>query len=325
MKIVKAAFCSWFGTAMVCAAAFLPTMGHAAYPERPVTLVVPMAPGGSSDTASRILGNLLAEKWGQTVLIENKPGGSAAIGAAAVAKAQGDGYTLLVALLSTATIELFLKNPGFDRDRDLIPITQFAKGDYVLSIATKVPASTLPEFVDYARKNPDRVFHGAFGDGARMAFDGFVLANGLKIENVRYRGESLALNALIAGEVDVVLSSLTGARPFIEAGRIKPLAVPAKDRSPIVPDIPTANETGIKGFEADFWFGFMAPAGTPQAVREKIAADVAEVLARPEVQKRFQDLGLLAVSSSPDEFGQLIKYESERWVDVARHAGIEPQ
>ncbi|KCB27738.1 tripartite tricarboxylate transporter family receptor [Bordetella hinzii CA90 BAL1384] len=318
---------AWARLALLSCSLFAaaPVLAEGSYPERPVKVVVPFAPGGSSDTATRILGQLLGEKWGQTVIIENKPGASGSIGAMHVAKAANDGYTLLVAPVSIGTVDLVLKNPGFKRDQDLTPVTQFAKGDYVLAVARDLPVKTLPEFVEYVRARPNAVFHGAFGDASRLAFMGFAQANGIEPTNVNYRGESPALNALMTGEVQAVLATLVGARPFIEAGRIKALAIPSSARSPIVPDIPTAAETGIKGFDADFWFGLMAPAGLAEARRQKIASDVMEITARPEVRKRFQELGLIATASGADDFAKVVKYESERWVEVARRAGIEPQ
>lgn len=328
MNSNKRSFCTWASRALagcMLLTALPGVAAAAAYPEKAVRLVVPFAPGGSSDTASRILAGLLGEKWKQTVIIENKPGASGSLGAMNVAKADADGYTLLVTPVSIGTIDLVLKNPGFDRDKDLVPVTQFAKGDYVLSVNPSLPVNNLAEFIDYTRANPQAVFHGAFGDASRLAFEGFALSNDLTATNVNYRGESLVLNALIAGEVQVALTTLVGARPFIEAGRIKPLAVPAKERTPITPNIPTADESGAKDFDADFWFGLMAPTGTPEAIRQQIAADVGEIMSRPEVKQRFQDLGLLATASGPEDFAKLIKYESERWVDVAKHAGIEPQ
>lgn len=326
MKISKRAFCAWAGCTLLAATTWAaPAAATAKYPEKPVTLVVPFAPGGSSDSATRILAELLGTKWGQSVVVQNKPGASGTLGALTVAKAPADGYTLLVTPVSIGTIELFLKNPGFNRDKDLTPITQFAKGDYVLSVGKDVPVNTMAEFVEYSRERPEQVFHGAFGGASRLAFEGFALANAIKPVNVNYRGEALTLQALVGGEVQVALTTLVGARPFIEAGRIKPLGIPAKERSPLAPAIMTSDESGAKDFYADFWFGLMAPAGTPDAVRTQIATDVAQVLARPEVQKRFQDLGLLARSSTPDEFAALIKHESERWVDVAKKIGLEPQ
>lgn len=327
MSILKNTFCTWTGGALIAASAALslPAIAHAEFPEQSVKLVVPFAPGGSSDTASRILGDLLSQKWGQSVIIDNKPGASGSIGALNVANSQNDGYTLLVTPVSIGTIKLFLKNPGFDPETDLTPVTQFAKGDYVLAVNPDLPVSTMEELVEYSRQNPDKVFHGAFGQASRLAFENFALENKVSAENVNYRGEALVLNALISGEVQVALTTLVGAKPFLEAGRIKALGIPAKQRSPIAPEIPSADESGAPGFYADFWFGLMAPAGTPEDIRSKIAADMKEVLTRPEVVQRFQDLGLLATPSTPEAFAELIKYESERWVETAKHAGIEPQ
>ncbi len=295
------------------------------FPERPVKLIVPFAPGGSSDSATRILAEQLGARWKQPVVVENKPGASGAIGALQVAKSAPDGHTLLVTPVSIGTIEIFLKNPGFDRSRDLAPITQFARGDYVLSVGRNVPVNSFAEFVQYTRAHPGQIFHGAFGGASMLAFEGFAQSQDIRPASVNYRGESLALNALMAGEVQAMLSTLMAAKPFIESGRIKAIGIPARERSPIAPQIPTAAEGGIPGFAADFWFGLMAPAGTPDAVRQKIAADVAEVLARPQVQQRFMQLGLVAKSSTPEEFAQLIRHESGRWTPVARKAGIEPQ
>lgn len=294
------------------------------YPDRPVKLVVPFAPGGSSDSATRILAEQLGHKWKLPVVIENKPGANGSLGALQVAKSAADGYTLLVTPVSIGTIEIFLKNPGFDRNKDLLPITQFARGDYVLSVGKNVPVSNFSEFLKFARDNKG-IFHGAFGGASMLAFDGFAQSQNIRHENVNYRGEALALNALMGGEVQAVLSTLMAAKPFIDAGRIKAVGIPSAERSPIEPQIPTAAESGIKNFNADFWFGLMAPAGTPETVRSKIATDVAEVLARPQIQQRFLQLGLIAKSSKPEEFAQLIKHESERWVPVAKKSGLEPQ
>lgn len=327
MNPSKRAFCTWTGAALLALSTTFGSLAtaQAAYPEKPVTLVVPFAPGGSSDSATRILAELLGTKWKQSVIVQNKPGALGSIGAMSVAKAPADGYTLLVAPVSIGTIELFLKNPGFNRDTDLAPITQFAKGDYVLSVGKDIPVSTMAELVEYSRQRPEQVFHGAFGGASRLAFESFALQNDIQPTNTNYRGEALTLTALAGGEIQVALTTLVGARPFIESGRIKALGIPAKERSPLAPNIPTSDESGAKNFYADFWFGLMAPGQTPDPLRAQIAADVAEVLARPEVQTRFQELGLLARSSTPAEFAALIKHESERWVEVAKKIGLEPQ
>ncbi len=249
-------------------AAGWPALAQGSFPDKAVKIVVPFAPGGSSDSATRILAEQLSAKWKQSVVVENKPGANGAVGASQVARATPDGYTLLLAPVSIGTVQLFVKNPGFDPLADLVPITQIAEGDYVLVVRNDVPAKTLAEFGAFARKQPVKVFDGTFGGGSMLAFQQFADQMKFQRQNVSYRGEALALNALLAGEVHAVFATLTAARPFIDSGKIKALGIPAKNRSPIAPTIASANESGAKGFHVNFWFGLMAPKGT----RKKCAA-----------------------------------------------------
>lgn len=327
MKQKRRMFCTWLASSLLVAMTGFSSLTLASdkYPERNVTLVVPFAAGGSSDTATRILAEQLSYKWGQSVIVENRPGANGSVGARYVARSAADGHTLLVTPVSIGTIELFMKNPGFDRDKDLIPVSQFAKGDYVLAVGPDLPVETMSDFVDYAKANPDEIFHGAFGGASQLAFTGFSLTNDIMPTNVNYRGEVLVLNALMSGEVQAALVTLVGARPFIESGRIKAIGMPTAEKSLIAQDILTADESGAPGFYADFWFGLMAPAATSPEIQERVANDLREILSRSDIQERFQSLGLLAAPSTPEEFGELIRYESERWVETAKHAGIEPQ
>lgn len=305
--------------------AVMPAAAQSTYPDKAVRIVVPFAPGGSSDSTTRVLAEKLAAKWKQPVLVENKPGASSTIGAAYVAKSPADGYTILLAPVSIATVKLFIKNPGFDPVDDLIPVTQIAQGDYVVSVHKDVPVNSMGELAAYARKNPNKVFDGTFGGSSMLAYQQFADLMKFERANVLYRGEALAMNALVSGEVQVVFSTLAAARPFIDSGRIKALGIPAKVRSPIAPNIQTSDESGAKGFYADFWFGLMVPKGTPEDIRKKIGADVAEALARTDVKARLYSMGLVAKSSSAEEFGKLIQYESTRWMDTAKRAGLQPQ
>ncbi|MDX3906351.1 MAG: tripartite tricarboxylate transporter substrate binding protein [Pigmentiphaga sp.] len=296
-----------------------------AYPDKPVTIVVPFAPGGSSDSATRMLAEQLSQKWKKPVVVENKPGAYSSIGAGQVARAAPDGYTILLASVSVGTIKLFLKNPGFDPLKDLTPVTQIARGDYVLAVNKSLPVSNMKELAEYARANPDKVNHAAFGSGSMLAFEQFSESMKFKAQNVNYRGEAMALNALMAGDVQLMLATLSAARPFIEAGRIKPVGIFSKQRSPIAPDIPSADESGGSGYYVDFWFGFMVPTGTPEAIRRKIAADTAEILQKDEVKKKLYSLGLVATSSTAEAFGKLIHTESTRWVETAKRAGLQAE
>ncbi|MDA7417720.1 tripartite tricarboxylate transporter substrate binding protein [Xenophilus arseniciresistens] len=295
------------------------------FPNKAVKLVVPFAPGGSSDSSARILAEQLSVKWKQPVIIENKPGANGSLAASFVAKSPANGYTILYTPVSIGTIKLFVKSPGFDPLKDLTPVTQVARGDYVLNVQKDLPVNTIGEFADYARNNAGKVFHGSFGGASQMAFEQLAGMLKFKAIDVPYRGEAPAFAALIGGETHAMFSTLTTARPFIEAGRVKALGLASKSRSPLAPDIKSADESGAKGFHVDFWFGLTVPAGTPPEVVQKLNADVNEVLARAEVKERFLGMGLSAAPTSPQEFGKIIKYESERWVDTARRIGLQPQ
>ncbi len=324
----RSAVCLWHYAmaGMAAAAAAIAPAAHAnKFPEKPVTIVVPFAPGGSADTTTRAIAEQLSRKWNKPVVVENKPGAFSSIGAGQVARAPADGHTILLASVSVGTINLFLKNPGFDPVKDLAPVTQVARGDYVLAVNNSLPVNNMKELAKYARDNPDKVNHGVFGSGSMLAFDQFSENMNFQVQHINYRGEAMALNALMAGDVQLMLATLSAARPFIEAGRVKPLGILSKERSPIMPSIPSAEESGSNGFYVDFWFGFMVPAGTPSDIVKKIAADTNEVLKREDVRKKLYSLGLIATSSTPEAFGKLIELESTRWIETARRAGLQAQ
>lgn len=297
---------------------------QAPFPSRTVKIVVPFAAGGSSDNSARILAEHLAGKWKQPVIIDNKPGANGALGAAQVAKSPADGYTILYTPVSIGTVNLFVKNPGFNPATDLLPVTQVARGDYVLAVNKDLPVSNIGQFASYARANPGKIFHGSFGGGSQLAFLQLGELLNFQVTNVPYRGESPALTDLMAGQIQAMFSTLVTARPYIESGKIKALGLASKARSPIAPEIKSADESGAKGFYVDFWFGLTVPAGTPPAVIRSLNADVAEVLGRSDVKGRYFGMGLTVAPTSPEQFGKIIKHERERWVDTAKRAGIEP-
>ena len=295
------------------------------FPGKSVRIVVPFAPGGSSDNSARALAEQLAAKWKQPVIVENRPGANATLGAAQVAKSPADGHTILYTPVSIGTVGLFVKNPGFDPARDLLPVTLVARGDYVLTARNDLPVNTIGEFAEHARKNPGKIFHGSFGGGSLLAFEQLGERLGFKFTNVPYRGEAPAINALLGGEIQAMFATLTTARPFIESGRIKALGLASKDRSPIAPDIRTADESGANGFHVDFWFGLMVPAGTPPEVVAALNAAVGDALSQPTLKGRLYAMGLTASPTTPEQFGKIVKYESERWVATAKRIGLEPQ
>ena len=232
----------------------------------------------------------------------------------------GDSIFTVLHLVETAPV-----TPTNPEGLNVGEMAIFVGSNYVLSVRNDVPAKTMAEFGAYARKHPGKVFDGTFGGGSMLAFQQFADQMDFQRQNVSYRGEALAINALLGGDVQAVFSTLTTARPFIESGKVKALGIPSKTRSPIAPQVSSADESGAKGFYVNFWFGLMAPKGTPQDVLKKIHADVAEALAKTEVKGRLYSMGLVARSSTPEAFGKLVQFESTRWVETARRAGIQPQ
>jgi tripartite-type tricarboxylate transporter receptor subunit TctC len=310
---------------LALASATLAASAQAAFPDKTVRIIVPFAAGGSSDSSARILAEQLSKKWKQPVVIENKPGANGSIGAQQVAKSPADGYTILYTPVSIGTIHLFVKEPGFDPLKDLMPVTQVARGDYVLTVRKDLPVNTIGEFASYARANAGKVSHGYFGGASQLAFAQLGERLNFQVINVAYRGEAPAINDLLGGQIDAMFATLVSARPHIEGGKIKALGLASKSRSAIAPDIKTADEAGAKGFYVDFWFGLTVPADTPPAVVQEINAGVTEALSQPDVKGRLFGLGLTAAPTTPAEFGKIIRYESERWVETAKQAGLQPQ
>jgi tripartite-type tricarboxylate transporter receptor subunit TctC len=300
-------------------------LAQAAFPTRAVRIVVPFAASGSSDNATRILAEQLSKKWKQPVVVDNRPGAYGSLGASMVAKSPPDGYTILLTPVSIGTINLFVKNPGFDALKELTPVAQVARGDYVLIVPNSMPVNTIGEFANYARTNPGKVFHGTFGGGSQLAFTKLGELLHFQVTNVPYRGESPAIIDLMSGQINAMFATLVTARPYIESGKVKALGLASKNRSPIEPNIKSADESGAKGFDVDFWFGLTVPTGTPPEVIRVINADVRDVLSHSDVKGQYFAMGLTASPTTPEEFGKIVQYESVRWVETAKLAGIVPQ
>jgi tripartite-type tricarboxylate transporter receptor subunit TctC len=304
-------------------AVLVPAIGAAqaqqGWPSRTVTLVVPFAAGGTTDIVARLVGVRLSKVWGQNVVVENRPGAGGNIGGAVVAKAAPDGHTLLVPSGSILTVNPHLyKDMGFDVHKDLLPVTNMAAGPMVVVVHPSVPANTLREFIDYAKANPGLANMGSAGIGSQvhMAGEGFADAAGIEMKHVPYKGEALAYNDLVGGQIHFIVGNIAGASSFVKAGKLRALAVTSKERSKMLPDVPTANEAGLAGFESTGWFGLMAPAGTPRTVIDRIQADTAKVLADPEVQAALASQGMTVVGNAPGEMALQIAEESKKWARV---------
>ncbi|CAN5704467.1 tripartite tricarboxylate transporter substrate binding protein [soil metagenome] len=314
------------GLAIVAAFAPLHALAQAAdYPSAPIRLVVPLPPGGASDHVARMLGEHLQTAWKQPVVIDNKPGGNGIIGAQAVARAAPDGYTLLIGVPSISTFKAFLKNPPIDTAKDLVPVAQLVKNPYVLAVPTALPITTVRELVDYAKARPGKLNYAGLAGGQTLAVEYFNQVAGIDVMRVPYKGEAPAVMALAANEAQVTLASRFGLAPILEKGQARALAVTTPRRLAQLPDVPTLDESGFKGFDVSVWLGVLAPVGLPTGLRDRIAGEVSVFLRKPDVVAALAKSGHTPVIAGPAEFGRLIDSEIARWADVARKAEIEPQ
>lgn len=303
------------------------TAAAADWPTKPVSIVVPFSAGGTTDVVGRIMADKLGQLWGQSVVVENKLGAGGNVGTAAVSRANPDGYTLLMASGSILTVSPHLyKDLPFDVKKDFAPITNVATGPMVVVTSTKVDANNLKELIDYAKKNPGKLNMGSAGLATQvhMAGENFMYTADVKMTHVPYRGEAAAYTDLMAGQIDVVVGNIGAVSGLVDSGRVKAMAVTADERAPMLPKIPTATEAGLK-FTNYGWFGFVAPAGTPQDVIDKIQKDTAKVLAMPDVKKKLQQIGMAPVGNTPAEFVKAIDEESKHWANVVKERNITIQ
>ena len=290
-----------------------------AWPARQVRLIVPFAAGGTTDVVARVLGQKLAEAWGQPVAIENRTGAGGNLGADAVAKAPADGYTLLMASGSILTVNPHMyKRMPFDAQRDLVPITNVATGPMLVVVNPAVPATNLKALIALAKARPGSLNFGSAGVGSQvqMAGENLAAAAGIDITHVPYKGEALGYNDLVAGQIQLMVGNIAGAAPFVTTGKLRALAVTSATRSKMLPEVPTAAESGLPGFDNSGWFGLMAPAGTPAPVIEKIQQDTARLLDTTEMRARLFVQGMTPVGNSPADFARAIAKESTHWARV---------
>ncbi|HEX6634396.1 MAG TPA: tripartite tricarboxylate transporter substrate binding protein [Usitatibacter sp.] len=310
----------------VSLAALAPVAAHAdAWPAKPVKIIVPFAAGGATDVVARLLGQKLNEAWGQAVVVEDRPGAGGNIGADAVAKAQPDGYTLLMTSGSIVTANPFMyKSMQFDPAKDLVGITNVASGPQVIAVTNDLPAKTLRDFISYVKANPGKVNFGSAGVGTQthLAAENFAYAAGLEMTHVPYKGEAAALTDLVGGQIQMVTPNLGGAINLIKGGKIRALAVTSKERSKELPDVPAAAEV-IPGFENAGWFGLMAPAGTPKEVVEKVYRDSAKILQSDAFKAALAKQGMVPVGNSPADFQAAIREETARWAKVIRERHLQ--
>jgi tripartite-type tricarboxylate transporter receptor subunit TctC len=306
--------------------AALPRAARAqSYPTRPVRIIVATSAGGSTDIAARVIGQWLTERLGQSFVVENRPGGGNNIGTEAAVRAPADGYTLLMANTVNAINTTLYDNLGYNFVTDMAPVAILMRTALLMQVHPSVPAKTAAEFIDYARANPGKINMGSGGNGATGHVSGelFKMMAGVQMVHVPYRGESLALTDLIAGQVQVVFTTIGSSIQYIRAGQLRALAVTTTTRSDALPEVPPLADA-VPGYEASGWNGMCAPKGTPVEIIEKLNREINAGLADAKIKARFIDMGAPPVMASPAEFGKIIADDTEKWAKVIRFSGAKP-
>src|SRR5262245_28297890 len=297
-----------------------------AYPTRPVRLIVTFPAGGSPDIIARLMGQWLAERLGQPIIVDNRPGAGGNIGTEIGVRAPPDGYTLLMALSVNAINAAVYDNLSFNFIRDTAPVASIASTPLIMEVNPSVPAKTVPEFIAYAKANPGKINMASGGNGApsHVAGELFKMMAGVDMVHVPYRGEAPALPDLISGQVQVYFAVMPASLGYIRAGKLRALAVTSATRQEALPDVPTVGEF-LPGFEARGWYGIVVPKATPTQIVEKLNKEINAALADPNIKKRLTDLGTAVFAGSPADFGKFIADETEKWGKVVRAANIKAE
>jgi tripartite-type tricarboxylate transporter receptor subunit TctC len=312
-----------------CAAA-LPAVSRTAraqaYPTRPVRVIVGLAPGGGTDIVARLIGQWLSERLGQSFVIENRPGAAGNVATEAVVNAPADGYTLLAVSPGAAINATLYDKLNFDFLRDMAPVAGLLRVANVMAVTNSLPVRTVPEFIAYAKANPNRISYGSAGTGSSNHLSGELLkmTTGTPMVHVPYRGAAPALTDVLSGQVQVIFSSVTSTVEYIKADKVRALAVTSATRSEVLPDIPPIADF-VPGYEAVNWWGIAAPKATPVEVVDKLNREINTAFADPRFKARLADLGGPPLAGSPSDFGKLIADETEKWAKVIRAANIKPE
>ena len=309
MSIVKALF-AIAGFALGASVAAQP------YPSRPVTIVNGFPPGGVTDTVLRLIASKLSDRLGQSVVIENRAGAAGTIAAAAVARAEADGHTLLFGVAANlAVAPATMKSAPYDPARAFAPIVEVARGPYIWMVKPAVPAKTMQEFIAWAKKHPGKLNYGSPGQGSVHHLAGEMLkqATGMAMTHVPYKGGATTYAAMLGGEIDAMFDGMPVPLPHIKAGKIRALAVTGPKRLTALPDVPTLAEQGVAGLDVHFWWGIVGPAGLPKDIIAKLNAEIARALGDPEMRVRFAKWDIESTPGTPESFGAYIAQESARW------------
>jgi len=295
------------------------------YPDRAVRIIIPFGAGGAGDTILRIVSKHLNEKWNQPVVVDNRAGSNAIVGTLAAAKSAADGYTLLFGSDQNITINPALYVLPYSADKDFVPITLMGAIPHILAVHKDVPAKTVGEFIDLAKLRPGQMMYGSAGPGSpqRLAMEYFSRLAGIELVHVPYKGANELTMGVVGGQVPVFFNGINNIMPHLQSGALRALAISTMRRSPLLPELPTVDESGVPTYSSQGWLGILAPTGAPQAVLDKVQADITEILKRPDVRNRLEELGFLVYASSTEEFAKFLADETAKWRKVVKEANIQ--
>ena len=317
-----------FASVAACPRVFAQGDAAAGFPSRAIRLIVPFAPGGGTDIVARTVGQKLTEAWRQPVVVENRAGGNGTIGANAVAKSPPDGYTLsMITSSHSVNVSLQGNQHPYDLLKDFAPVSQVTRQPYVLVANPKMPAKSVEELIALARSKPGKLTYGSSGIGGTSHLSGALLCSLADIDmtHVPYRGGEPAMTDVVAGQIDMLFSTLLQSHGLIKAGKLRALAVTTATRSPALPDLPTMQEAGVPRYEVTPWYGVVAPAGTPPAIVNKLNREIVRIVRLADVIQKMATDGSEPVGSTPEQFAAHIKSEVEKWRDLIRKTGIRTE
>jgi tripartite-type tricarboxylate transporter receptor subunit TctC len=299
--------------------------GAASYPDKPIKLVVPYPPGGSTDPVARLLAQDIAPRIGQPIVVDNRPGAAGSIGTEAVARAAPDGYTILLHTSVIATDPTLKKNAAYDVKRDLAPITLAVTGPYLVVVNPSLPVKNIAELIAFAKANPGKLFYGSAGQGSSGHLIGelFKQAAGIEMTHVPYKGGGPSITGLMGNEVQLLFDTLGGSRSLAESGKLRALAVTSPARSPVMPNVPTVSESGLRDFQAVYWLGLFAPSKTPPPVVDKLYREIKQSLDNPEIKAKLLEQGNVAQALPPPEFAKVLDADIQRYKTVIETAKIQ--
>jgi len=316
--------CAALAFAVLLAAGVAPAQQ---YPAKPVRMLVGFAPGGGVDITARVVAQKLTERWGKPVVVENRAGAAGNIATEIVAKSAPDGHTLLMAFSSHASNAALYEKLPFDIARDFTPVSLVATAPVVVAVGASVPANSLAEVIEYARSRPGAVRFASSGVGTPVHLAGELLMQltGIRITHVPYKGIAPAMAAMLAGETEMTFPAVISGMQHFKSGRLKPLAIASAKRYPGLPDVPTAAEAGLAGFEVDYWYALFGPAGLPRPVADRLTREVIAIVTTPETRRSMLEQGSIAVGGGPDELEALVRRDYALWAKVVKAGGVKAE